>query len=239
MRSSLWMEFDANSMGSNLPVQIVIAIFKMTEDRDRDMKLGQLIESDWGKSWVLKCTVGTRYKLFFSWQFINRWDPYLTMAYSFKPQCRFIGLNVPMHPLKRFSLPTSQVTNKGLWLDKEICMNKVELCLELQLCTAHHWWIVVAWVGPTGVDDCTTHQSNRTPCVGEQCDFCRTCFGLNHWTAWEFGQCSQELLWRRPAQSLRLDDPSFHWVTTSFFSLWSHNIQLPFQSAYVFPPLPH
>ena len=36
------------------------------------------------------------------------------MAYSFRPQCRFIGLNVPMQPRKRLSFPTTHVTNKGL-----------------------------------------------------------------------------------------------------------------------------
>lgn len=39
---------------------------------------------------------------------------YLVMAYSRKPLCKAIELNVPMHPLSFLSTPDSHVTNKGL-----------------------------------------------------------------------------------------------------------------------------
>lgn len=36
------------------------------------------------------------------------------MAYSRKPLCKAIELNVPMHPLSFLSTPVSHVTNRGL-----------------------------------------------------------------------------------------------------------------------------
>lgn len=36
------------------------------------------------------------------------------MAYSRKPLCKAIELNVPIHPLSFLSIPDSHVTNRGL-----------------------------------------------------------------------------------------------------------------------------
>lgn len=40
----------------------------------------------------------------------------LVNAYSFKPECKFSSLNVPMQPRRRWSLPIFHVTNSGLQL---------------------------------------------------------------------------------------------------------------------------
>lgn len=39
---------------------------------------------------------------------------YLVIAYSRKPLCKAIELNVPIHPLSFLSIPVSHVTNRGL-----------------------------------------------------------------------------------------------------------------------------
>lgn len=39
---------------------------------------------------------------------------HLVTAYSLSPPCKGIALNVPMHPLRRLSLPIFQVTKRGL-----------------------------------------------------------------------------------------------------------------------------
>lgn len=39
---------------------------------------------------------------------------HLVMAYSRKPLCKAIELNVPIHPLSFLSMPVSHVTNRGL-----------------------------------------------------------------------------------------------------------------------------
>lgn len=39
---------------------------------------------------------------------------YLDIAYSLRPSCRFIAVNVPIQPRRRFSFPIFHVTNSGL-----------------------------------------------------------------------------------------------------------------------------
>lgn len=52
------------------------------------------------------------------------------MAYSRKPLCKAIELNVPIHPLSFLSTPVSQVTNRGLKRKNDGVIYKIELNAE-------------------------------------------------------------------------------------------------------------
>ena len=54
MRAAIRTELYADSMGANLPVKMIVGLFKMRQDRDGDVKFGQFVGSDWTESGILE-----------------------------------------------------------------------------------------------------------------------------------------------------------------------------------------
>lgn len=50
-------KLNSNPVNTNFPVQIVLAILKMTKNRDRNMKLRKLVFCDWREATIFESTV--------------------------------------------------------------------------------------------------------------------------------------------------------------------------------------